>query len=153
MATQQIINNPAARAQMYVMPTRKIMAKTVCSCNRCGHFWRNRIENPARCPGCKSPYWGKWAGVLVWNPEGKALCLSGPEYDPSSFGYRDPANFPVWIRAKARLGDPLGIALLKAWEDECFRLGRNPNSYPEFIAVEEKAKQQLEAGRTDPPAA
>ncbi len=30
-------------------------------CERCGHKWapRNKREQPAVCPKCKSPYWNK----------------------------------------------------------------------------------------------
>lgn len=29
-------------------------------CNRCGHSWIPRTENPPQtCPKCKSPYWDK----------------------------------------------------------------------------------------------
>ena len=28
-------------------------------CNRCGYEWASRVENPAGCPGCSTPYWNK----------------------------------------------------------------------------------------------
>lgn len=28
-------------------------------CTRCGNDWPRRVENPAQCPECKSPYWNK----------------------------------------------------------------------------------------------
>ena len=26
-------------------------------CKRCGHLWFPRVDNPAQCPSCRSPYW------------------------------------------------------------------------------------------------
>jgi len=28
-------------------------------CKRCGHQWKQKIENPTVCPKCKSAYWNK----------------------------------------------------------------------------------------------
>lgn len=28
-------------------------------CLRCGYKWPPRVENPKKCPGCKSEYWNK----------------------------------------------------------------------------------------------
>ena len=29
------------------------------TCKRCGHKWTPRIQSPAVCPECHSPYWNK----------------------------------------------------------------------------------------------
>lgn len=36
-------------------------------CNRCGHSWVPRVENPTVCANkkCKSPYWNKERQRLV----------------------------------------------------------------------------------------
>ena len=35
------------------------MVDEIMNCLRCGHNWQSRVESPARCPACKSSYWGK----------------------------------------------------------------------------------------------
>ena len=35
-------------------------------CKRCGWEWKPRVDNPARCPQCKSPYWNRERLVRSW---------------------------------------------------------------------------------------
>lgn len=45
---------------------RMVIPKTmVGKCLRCGHEWIKRTAGrPARCPGCKTPYWDTKPGEL-----------------------------------------------------------------------------------------
>lgn len=38
-----------------------------CCCRRCGHTWKPKQSNPAKCPSCKSLNWNK-------DKEGQNLC-------------------------------------------------------------------------------
>ena len=39
-------------------------------CERCDHEWVPRIDEPAACPACKSPYWDR--------PRQKPRAADGP---------------------------------------------------------------------------
>lgn len=156
MATHQIINNLPTKARVYLMPMpAKTVTCTVCLCWECGHNWQRRIERPKCCPACKSPWGERLADVLYWNPDGISLHLHGSEfeYDPRKALTiccdDNHDKYLVLLREQAKLGIPGGIASLKAWEELCAKLGRNPTR-SEWIPIHEKVYQATDINCNQP---
>lgn len=40
-----------------------------CVCERCGHKWASRVDNPIRCAKCKTPYWNRPRQAATENPD------------------------------------------------------------------------------------
>jgi hypothetical protein len=81
-------------------------------CLRCNHEWQSRVENPKRCPNCKSPYWKqpkervhyiKNEGVKLPDIPPKSVILLG----------NDEQQFDI----PSKLYAPLKIRLLTAMRD------------------------------------
>ena len=111
-----------------------------CRCIRCGHAWRSRSEDPAKCPGCGTVWWNTRQRRCKcsrcgheWSPRGAGVplrCPSCKSRDWDSSAVRDDAPIeqvedPVvlrrrWVMRKYESGDgcvdiasETGVALLE----------------------------------------
>mgnify|MGYP001602609783 CR=1 FL=1 len=55
------------------MAIKKITV-TECRCERCGHVWTARVERPATCAQCRSPYWDRPRQKATQTREAKRRC-------------------------------------------------------------------------------